>query len=419
MLRFFRTRSARKFFRQKLAVAALVVTIGYLLLSLLVAAGLITSAEADAPVGPRHVPGFFVTDTPEKRLGFAEFYLEKADSAIKRVVAMGTASQLELAQLSGEKKATAVAAAEQAEQEAFERAGFLRLQLAGKPVEELQAIVARGWKLYEKLAVSEELNEQPQLQEQLAELEALTDELYPEPTGWDGFVHRLQMSLGTDRQGRSIFLRAVYSIKVAIKVGVVTALAAVLIGTLLGGAAAFFGGWIDHAVIWLYTMLSSIPYMVLLIVLVYAFMGTMFDGTLIPLYVAMIATFWIGPCRVMRGETLKLKEMEYVQAAQALGFGRWYTLLRHVLPNAAHLMLINFSLLFIGAIKSEVILSFLGLGVKGEPSWGIMISQSGSEVITGFFWQIGAATAFMFVLVLAFNVLSDAIQDAYDPKHNG
>ena len=82
-----------------------------------------------------------------------------------------------------------------------------------------------------------------------------------------------------------------------------------------------------------------------------------------------------------------------------------------------HLMFINFSLLFIGAIKSEVILSFLGLGVKSGPSWGIMISQSGQEVINGFFWQIGTATALMFGLVLAFNVLSDSLQDAFDPKH--
>jgi peptide/nickel transport system permease protein len=419
MLRFFRTRSARKFFRQKMAVGALIVTIGYLLVSLLVAVGWITRDEANAPVGPRHVSGFFVTDTPEKRIGFAEFYLERADAAAKKIISLQAASQAELSKLSGEKKLAAERATEKATHETFQRAGFLKLQLTEMPADKLQAIVDRGWKLYEKLAVSEELNERPQLQAQLEELERLCAELYPQPAGWNGFVHRLHMSLGTDRQGRSIFLRAVYSIKVAIKVGIVTALAAVLIGTLLGGAAAFFGGWIDHAVTWLYTMLSSIPYMVLLIVLVYAFMGTVFDGTLIPLYVAMIATFWIGPCRVMRGETLKLKEMEYVQAAQALGFGRWYTLLRHVLPNAAHLMLINFSLLFIGAIKSEVILSFLGLGVKGESSWGIMISQSGSEVITGFYWQIGAATAFMFFLVLAFNILSDAIQDAYDPKHNG
>jgi len=145
--------------------------------------------------------------------------------------------------------------------------------------------------------------------------------------------------------------------------------------------------------------------------------GGRLDETLIPVYLAFSLTFWIGPCRVIRGETMKIRELEYIQAATVMGFGRIRILLRHVLPNVAHLMLINFSLLFIGAIKSEVILSYLGLGVRNGPSWGIMISQSGQEVINGFFWQIGTATAFMFVLVLAFNLVSDALQDSLDPKH--
>ena len=90
---------------------------------------------------------------------------------------------------------------------------------------------------------------------------------------------------------------------------------------------------------------------------------------------------------------------------------------RHLLPNVSHLMFINFSLLFIGAIKAEVILTFLGLGVKNEPSWGLMISQSKQEILNDFFWQIGAATGLMFGLVLAFNIFTDALQDALDPKH--
>ena len=103
----------------------------------------------------------------------------------------------------------------------------------------------------------------------------------------------------------------------------------------------------------------------------------------------------------------------------AIGFGRFYILMRHILPNTLHLMFINFSLLFIGAIKGEVILTFLGLGLPlgSGASWGIMISQAKAEVVQGFFWQIGAATFFMFLLVLAFNILSDALQDAFDPKH--
>ena len=106
-------------------------------------------------------------------------------------------------------------------------------------------------------------------------------------------------------------------------------------------------------------------------------------------------------------------------AATAIGFGRLTILLRHAIPNTVHLMFINFSLLLIGAIKNEVVLSFLGLGVKVGPSWGRMIQESTQQVINGFFWQIGAATAFMFVLVLAFNIVSDALQDAFDPKHVG
>jgi peptide/nickel transport system permease protein len=162
-----------------------------------------------------------------------------------------------------------------------------------------------------------------------------------------------------------------------------------------------------------------VPNLVLLVVLAFMFTGTKVEGTLIPVYAAFCLTFWIGPCRVIRGEVLKVKELEYVHAARATGFGRAYILVKHVIPNTTHLMFISFSLLFINAIKSEVILTFLGLGLKDGASWGIMINQSGPEVVQGFFWQIGAATAFMLVLVLAFNIVSDAMQDAFDPKHVG
>jgi len=249
-------------------------------------------------------------------------------------------------------------------------------------------------------------------------LESMVDSLFVVPAD-SSTIYSMRLLFGTDRQGRSIFMRAIYSVKVAVQVGAVVALVSVILGSFLGAAAAFFGGWVDHAVIWLYSTFSAIPSLVLLLVLVYMFTDTFVEGTIYTIYCAFCMTFWIGPCRVVRGETLRLKELEYVQAAKTAGFGRFYILLRHVLPNTAHLMFINFSLLFIGAIKSEVILSFLGLGIKNEPSWGIMINQSRPEVINGFFWQIGAATAFMFVLVLAFNILTDALQDAFDPKHLG
>jgi peptide/nickel transport system permease protein len=253
----------------------------------------------------------------------------------------------------------------------------------------------------------------------LVEIEPILTELYPIPSGLEGWIYKFRLMLGTDQQGRSIMLRALYSAKVAIQVGLIVSFIAVLFGSIIGAAAGYFGGWVDHLVIWLYSTFSSIPYLVLLVVLAFMFTGSVFEGTLIPLYVAFCLTYWIGPCRVTRGEALKLKALDYVQAAQALGATKPRILLKHILPNTSHLMFINSSLLFIGAIKGEVVLTFLGLGLKEGASWGIMISQSKPEVVSGFFWQIGAATFFMFVLVLAFNVLTDALQDAFDPKHVG
>lgn len=271
-----------------------------------------------------------------------------------------------------------------------------------------------------KAAIAERLDGiDREIDAKLDELDPLIMKLMPIPTGIDGFLYRLRVLLGTDRQGRSIFIRAVYSAKVAIQVGVIVSVFAVGFGSLLGAAAGYFGGVVDHAVIWLYSTFSSIPDLVLLIVLAFLFRGSDIERTLIPLYVAFAMTYWIGPCRVTRGETLKLKQLDFVQAANALGAGKSRILLRHILPNTAHLVFINLSLLFIAAIKGEVVLTYLGLGLKEGASWGIMVDQSQPEVVSGFFWQIGAATFFMFVLVLAFNVLTDALQDAFDPKHVG
>jgi len=255
--------------------------------------------------------------------------------------------------------------------------------------------------------------------DKVAAIEAAVERLMPMPTGAAGTLYSVRLALGTDNSGRSILLRGIYSAKTAIQVGFVVALASVLIGAALGAAAAYFGGWVDHAVTWLYSTLSSLPQLVLLAVLAFMFLGTPLESTLVPIYVALCLTFWIGPCRVIRGEVLKVKELEYVQAGRAIGFGRGYILLRHVIPNTSHLMFINFSLLFIGAVKTEVILTFLGLGLKDGASWGRMISDAAPEVVNGMFWQIGAATMFMLVLVTAFNVVSDALQDAFDPKHVG
>jgi peptide/nickel transport system permease protein len=179
---------------------------------------------------------------------------------------------------------------------------------------------------------------------------------------------------------------------------------------------------------WIYSVFSSIPYIVLVLLIaavvraqsevilpVAAVLGL--DPGLIGLYLAFSLTFWIGPARVVRGEVMKIKEMEYVQAARALGNSRMRILFRHVLPNTMHLIFVYFSLIFIGAIKSEVILTFLGLGVKNMPSWGGMISDASKEIIGGIWWQMIGASLALFLLVYAFNIFTDALQDALDPKH--
>lgn len=238
------------------------------------------------------------------------------------------------------------------------------------------------------------------------EFEARVADKYSPPTFSDW-----KLWLGTDRQGRSIIVRSLYSAKIAFSVGFVSSFVGVVVGALLGGIAGYFGKNVDNFIVWLYSTVQSIPNLLLLIGLTYVAGKGLFG-----IYVAFGATFWVGPCRVVRGEVMKLKEGEYVQAAKAMGYGHWKILVQHVLPNTMHLVLVYFALLFVGAIKSEVILSFLGLGVQGEPSWGIMINQSRPELVNGFYWQIGAATFSMFGLVLCFNVFADALQDALDPK---
>ena len=217
--------------------------------------------------------------------------------------------------------------------------------------------------------------------------------------------------LGTDRLGRDILSRVIYANKIAFVVGLVTATLSVVLGTVLGAISGFFGGWVDAFVVWLYSTVESIPYLLLLIAISYI-TGTGLSGV----YLAFVLTFWVAPCRVIRGEVLKLKEAEFVIAARAMGYGPLRVLFRHVIPNTIHLSLINFTLIFVAAIKSEVILSYLGLGVQGEPSWGTMIDQARAELVNGFFWQIGGATVAMFVLVLAFNIAADTLQRALDPK---
>jgi ABC-type dipeptide/oligopeptide/nickel transport system permease subunit len=218
--------------------------------------------------------------------------------------------------------------------------------------------------------------------------------------------------LGTDLFGRDVLARAAHGTVTSLIVGFFGAALAVLIGTVFGALAGYFGGWVDELIVWLYTTVDTIPY----ILLVVAFSFVVGPG-LSTLCIAIGLTSWIGHCRIVRGEFMKHREREYVQGAAALGAGQARRIFIHILPNTFHLVLINFSLLFVTAVKSEVILSYLGLGVRpGTPSWGMMISDAKLELSREIWWGLTGATIFMFFLVLAFTLFNDALRDALDPK---
>ncbi len=219
---------------------------------------------------------------------------------------------------------------------------------------------------------------------------------------------------GTDIFGRSVFAKMLKGTEVAMSVGFCTAILSMVIGVSLGATAGYFGGKVDEVIVWFYTTFSSIPSIMLLVAITF-----IFEKGLMAIYLALGLTSWVSLCRLIRGEVIRHKEREYVQAAAALGGSHFRRLVRHIIPNVFHIVIINFSLQFQIAIKSEVILSYLGLGVQGRPSWGTMIDDAKLELARGVYWQLAAATIAMLIVVLAFNILGDALRDSLDPKLKG
>lgn len=229
---------------------------------------------------------------------------------------------------------------------------------------------------------------------------------YAPPSG-----ESFRMWLGTDIFGQSVMYKTIYGTRTAIGIGLVVTLLSIPIGVFLGAVAGYFGGWIDELIVWFYTTLSSIPSILLLIAISYAL-----NRGITAMYVALISTSWIGMARVMRGEFIKHKSREYVIAADSLGASHFSKIFKHILPNVSHFIILNFSMQFMGAIKAEVILTFLGVGIQGFPSWGNMIDDAKMELSRGVWWQLTGATVAMFFIVLAFNILGDSLRDALDPK---
>ncbi len=285
----------------------------------------------------------------------------------------------------------------------------------------LYALVAIGGVFYEALAAHDVV---PTLDEYAQGLNArgVPVDRPPAPTNAAPNLraHWTQW-LGTDWNGKSALLKTLLGAKVSMSVGLIANLIAVPIGLLLGAIAGYFGRWRDSVIVWLFSTLASIPGIILLIAIKYAFQGVRwgpldFSG-IHGLYVALGVISWIGTCRLVRAETLKLRELDYVMAARASGRKSMSILLRHILPNVLHIAIISFSLGFVGAVQSEVILSYLGLGVPvGQPSWGSMINAARMDLVAGRWWEFTAAVTAMFFLVLALNIFGDRLRDALDPR---
>ena len=216
---------------------------------------------------------------------------------------------------------------------------------------------------------------------------------------------------GTNLLGQDIFERTIYSTRVAFEIGLIVAAFTTLLGAVFGAVAGWRAfSWIDDAVLWVKGVLDSVPFFLFVAALAYAMQGQAFA-----MQIAMILTFWTATARLVRAEVMRLKGQDFIKSAQALGLPAWRIVLRHVLPNTTHILLVQATLVFVAAIKTEVILSFLGLGIHDSVSWGLMLAESTQEVIAGHFGNFLAASFFLFVLLLGLNLLSDALQDALEP----
>ncbi|MBB5205278.1 peptide/nickel transport system permease protein [Inhella inkyongensis] len=221
--------------------------------------------------------------------------------------------------------------------------------------------------------------------------------------------------LGGDRLGRDILQKVIKGAEVSIVVGLLAALVATVIGTLLGALSGFFGGKVGDLLEWVYNVFTAIPS----ILLIFAF-AVIFGRGVLSVVMILGLTGWTGIYRLVRAEFMKHRQREYVRAAEAIGASTSSRMFKHILPNVSHVALVQLSLHVVSFIKSEVILSYLGLGVSvDQVSWGTMLSEAQSELILGYWWQLAAVTAFMAVFVTAFALFTDALRDALDPKLRG
>lgn len=216
--------------------------------------------------------------------------------------------------------------------------------------------------------------------------------------------------MGTDNLGRDVSLRLVQGARIAFHVGIMTSLIAIPLGVVLGLLGGYFGGKVDSLVVWLCATVASMPGLLFILAI-----SMVVGQGLVGIYLGIGLTTWVGVCRTIRAEVMKHKAKAYVQAARVLGYSHLRIMFRHILPNVAHIILIQFSIRFPGAVATEVFISFLGIGVQGEPSWGIMINNARLRLWQGVWWEMTFVTLAIFTLVLVFNHLADYLRDRLDP----
>jgi peptide/nickel transport system permease protein len=231
--------------------------------------------------------------------------------------------------------------------------------------------------------------------------------------GQAGAGRRATLPFGADKWGHDIVKKTIKGGETSIVVGLVAALLAVGLGTLFGALSGYWGGLVDDFFNWFYSIFTAIPSVLMIL----AVAAVLQQKGVLTIVLILGLTGWTGPYRLIRAEYIKHKAREYVLAADAIGASHWSRMFSHIFPNVSHVALVQLSILVVGFIKAEVILTFLGFGVPvGVVSWGSMLNEAQNELILGRWWQLSAAATAMALLVTAFSLLTDALRDALDPK---